>query len=395
MWLYGSCQAAGAIGELVNLPGALVDVQGNNSIYWGCGTELVVNQGVVRKSGGTGTTYIYPSLTNSGTLDVQTGTVNLYTSGQGSGVFLPEAGATLIFSTTYEVDNALTGAGTNLLNGGTFTLNGNINGSNVVLNGANLLASNTVINGALTWNSGNINAGSVLAVATNGLLALASGNGHSFYGIMTNAGTIQLLNGGGNLNLYGSCAGGGAIGELVNLPGALVDVQGNNSITTPAAPRNWWSIRAWCASPAAPAPPTISPMFNNSGTLDVQTGTVNLYAGQGSGVFLPEAGATLIFSTTYEVDNALTGAGTNLLNGGTFTLNGNINGSNVVLNGANLLASNTVINSALTWNSGADQCGERGDGGHQPAAGAGQRQRTFFIRDRDQRGDDPTVKRRR
>ena len=78
MYLYGSCEAAGSIGELVNLPGALVDVQGNNSIYWGCGTELVVNQGVVRKSGGTGTTYIYPSLTNSGTLDVQTGTVSLY-----------------------------------------------------------------------------------------------------------------------------------------------------------------------------------------------------------------------------------------------------------------------------------------------------------------------------
>ncbi len=204
LYLYGSCEATGSIGELVNLPGALVDVQGNNSIYWGCGTELVVNQGVVRKSGGTGTTYIYPSLTNSGTLDVQTGTVNIYNSGQGSGVFLPEAGATLIFSRTYEVDNALTGAGTNLLNGGTFTLNGNINGSNVVLNGAYLLASNTVVNGALIWNSGQINPGSVVTVATNGLLALASGNEHNFFGIMTNAGTIQLLNGGGVLYLYGN-----------------------------------------------------------------------------------------------------------------------------------------------------------------------------------------------
>ena len=173
--LNGSCQAAGAVGELVNLPGALVDVQGNSSISGGgCGTELVVNQGVLLKSGGAGTTYIYPSLTNSGTLEVQTGTVSLY-YGQGSGVFLPEAGATLIFSRTYEVDNGLTGAGTNLLNNGTFTLNGNINGSNVVLNGASLLASNTVINGALIWNNGAINAGSVVTVATNRLLTLASG----------------------------------------------------------------------------------------------------------------------------------------------------------------------------------------------------------------------------
>ena len=60
-------------------------------------SELVLNQGMVRKSGGTGTTYIYPTFNNSGTLDVQTGTVNLYSIGQGSGLFLPEAGATLIF----------------------------------------------------------------------------------------------------------------------------------------------------------------------------------------------------------------------------------------------------------------------------------------------------------
>ena len=147
------------------------------SINYGCGSELVINQGVVRKSGGTGTTTIQPQFNNSGTLDVQTGTVNL-NKGQGSGVFLPEAGATLIFSTTYEVDSNLTGAGTNLLNSGTFTLNGNINGSNVVLNGANLLASNTVINSALTWNSGQINAGSVVTVATNRLLLLTGGSGH-------------------------------------------------------------------------------------------------------------------------------------------------------------------------------------------------------------------------
>ncbi len=353
--LYGSCNP-GAIGELVNLPGALVDVQGNNSISYNCNTtELVVNQGVVRKSGGTGTTIIYPVFANSGTLDVQTGAVSL-NHGQGSGLFLPEAGATLIFSATYEVDNDLMGAGTNLLNGGTFTLNGNMNGSNAVLNGASLLASNAVINGTLTWNSGGINAGSVLTVATNALLMLAGGGGHALYGTITNAGTIQLLTSGGNLNLYGSC-NPGAIGKLVNLPGALVDMQGNNAISyncnTTELVINQGVVRKSGGAGAT----TISARFNNTGTLDVQTGTVSLYTGQGSGVFLPEAGATLIFSATYEVDSNLTGAGTNLLNSGTFTLNGNMNGSNVVLNGASLLASNTVINGGLTWNSGAINAG--------------------------------------
>jgi hypothetical protein len=354
--LYGSCAGGGAIGELVNLPGALVDVQGDNSINWQCTTEMVVNQGVLRKSGGTGTTTINPIFNNSGTLDVQTGTVNLNNTGQGSGLFLPEAGATLIFSKTYEVDNNLTGAGTNLLNSGTFTLNGNINGSNVVMNGASLLASNTVINGALTWNSGAINAGSVVTVATNRLLVLASGNPHYLYGIMTNAGTIQMLTGGANLYLYGSC-NPGAIGELVNLPGALVDVQGDNTITAGCGTEllvNQGVVR----KSGGTGTTAINVLFTNNGTLEVQTGTVSLNRnGQGSGAFLPEAGATLIFSATYEVDNNLTGAGTNLLDGGTFTLNGNINGSNVVLNGASLLASNTVVNSGLTWNSGQINAG--------------------------------------
>ena len=190
-------------------------------------------------------------------------------------MFLPEAGATLNFQTTYEVDSDLTGAGTNLLNGGTFTLNGNINGSNVVLNGANLLAGNTVINSGLTWNSGMINAGSVLTVATNALLVLASGNGHTFYGILTNAGTIQLPNGGGDLYLYGSCQGGGAVGELVNLPGALVDVQGDNSISYACGSElviNQGVVRKSGGSGTT----RIYPIFNNSGTLDVQTGTVSL-----------------------------------------------------------------------------------------------------------------------
>jgi len=263
--LYGSCGAAGAIGELVNLPGALVDIQGNNSIDNACGTELVINQGVLRKSGGTGTTTIYPAFTNNGTLDVQTGTVSL-NYGQGSGVFLPEAGATLIFSRSYEVDSALTGAGTNLLNSGTFTLNGNINGSNVVLNGASLLASNTVINSALTWNnSSQINAGSVLTVATNGLLVLTGGGGHNFYGILTNAGTIQLPNGGGDLVPNGSCEGG--IGELINLPGALVDVQGNNSINSAGCNTELVINQGVLRKSSGTGTTYIYPSLTNSGTL--------------------------------------------------------------------------------------------------------------------------------
>jgi len=97
--LYGSCQAAGAIGELVNCRGRWWDMQGDSSISYGCGSELVINQGQVRKSGGTGTTTIYPvqQQRHAGGPDRYPSTSSA--AGKGSGVHR-EAGATLAFSTS-------------------------------------------------------------------------------------------------------------------------------------------------------------------------------------------------------------------------------------------------------------------------------------------------------
>jgi hypothetical protein len=63
---------------LVNLTNGLVNIQ-DDSYIWNASyaSEEVVNQGTIRKSGGTNTSYIAPAFYNSGTLDVQSGTVNL------------------------------------------------------------------------------------------------------------------------------------------------------------------------------------------------------------------------------------------------------------------------------------------------------------------------------
>jgi hypothetical protein len=73
--LPGNCY--GGPGQLVNLAGALVDITADVSINNCSGRGLLVNQGTVRKSGGTSTSTIYPTFNNFGTLDMQTGTVNL------------------------------------------------------------------------------------------------------------------------------------------------------------------------------------------------------------------------------------------------------------------------------------------------------------------------------
>jgi hypothetical protein len=258
---------------LLNLPGALVDLAGDVSIDRGCGGELFVNLGTVRKSGGMGTSIINPVFNNSGLLDVQSGMVSLYGGGSGDNgaVFRAEVGATLKLANNYTANSGsqLTGDGTNLLSGGTFTLNGLVNGSKAVLAGAALAGANGVIAGVMTWTSGSIAAGSTLTIATNGLLVLAGNNGSDYYlyGTLTNAGTIRLVS--GNLELYCNP------GYLVNLPGALVDLTGDVSIDRGCGGDllvNLGTVRKSGGTGTS----AINSAFNNLGLLDVQTGLVNL-----------------------------------------------------------------------------------------------------------------------
>ena len=89
-----------------------MDVQGDNSIIWQCTTELMLNQGVLRKSGGTNTTTIQPTFNNSGTVQANSGTLSF------GGTFLQNAGQTVLnggnfaFSQVAQLlGGALTGAG--------------------------------------------------------------------------------------------------------------------------------------------------------------------------------------------------------------------------------------------------------------------------------------------
>ena len=341
-------------GQLINLPGALVDITTNNSIDHGCGGELLVNYGTVRKSGGTGTSTINPVLNNFGLIDVQTGTVNIYggDTANSVGVFQTEAGATLDFVNNFTANSGVqfTGVGTNIITAGTFTFNGLVTISNLTLAGASLAGTNGMIAGVLPWTSGSIVSGSTLTVATNGLLVLAgnSAGDYDIYGTLTNAGTVRLVS--GNLQLWCNP------GQLINLPGALVDITTNNTIDHGCGGEllvNYGTVRKSGGTGAS----TINCVLNNFGLIDVQTGTVNINGGDTAnsvGVFQTEAGAALDFVNNFTANSGVqfTGAGTNLLTGGTFTLNGLVTFSNLTLAGASLAGTNGVIAGLLTWTSG-------------------------------------------
>jgi hypothetical protein len=354
----------GGYGLLVNAPGGLIDLKDGSIIDLytdgsGIGTPALLNYGTVRKSSGSDTTPIIPPFYNSGMLDAQSGTISLNGGGSGSGVFQAGAGATLAFGAGYEVDGALTGAGTDSFSQGTFALNGRLETSNAVLAGNAILAgTNGVIADQLTWTSGaRIGAGSVLTVATNGSVLVDAGGSGSFVdfsGVLTNAGTIVLTNGG--IRCLDFSGYGGGYGLLVNAPGGLIDLRAGSIIDyyddasgsgTPAL-LNYGTLRKSSGSDTT----SIRPRFYNSGTLDGQSGTISLNGGgSGSGVFQAESGATLAFGTDYEVDGTLTGAGTNSFTGGAFALNTRLSTANAVLTGNAILAgTNGVIAGQLTWN---------------------------------------------
>ena len=254
---------------LVNLPGALVDLQSDVGIGNYQQTETMVNQGTVRKSGGSGTSAILPILSNSGTVDAESGTLSL-NNGDGAGLFLTGAGATLAYTGTYTIDRGgqLAGAGTNLLSSGAFTLNGSVTASNAVLAvGATLGGTNGVLGGTWIWKGGTIVAGSTLTVATNGLVQV-TGSGTSISGTVTNAGTIRLVD--ASLTLRGNELLG-----LINLPGALVEMQSDVGI-------NYWNgnevmvNQGTVRKSGGSGTSVIQPRLNNSGILDAESGTLNL-----------------------------------------------------------------------------------------------------------------------
>jgi hypothetical protein len=240
--------------------------------------------------------------------------------------------------------------------------------SNVTLAGAVLTGTNGVIAGALNWTSGYFALGSTLTVATNGTVILegVTGNVYDVEGILTNAGTIELVSGNLRLN-SGNVAGQG---QLINLSGAVLDITTNVSIDDVNGDE-LLSNEGTVEKSGGTGISVISSMLNNNGLVEVLAGTLNLAGlGTGNGVFETGTRATLTLSGGYTANSGsqFVGSGINELTGGTLTLNGDVTGtdlvlgagtcvlngavSNLTLAGASLGGNNGVISGLLTWSSG-------------------------------------------
>ena len=304
--------------------------------------------------------------------------------GTGGGTFTVETGAALTAG-NYTLNNAtvndagtfqvgtfnnLTVAGPSTIenltiNGGTVTVNADLEVQNLTLSGGTLTGpANVTIDNTFTWTGGSLSGtGDTILDGTSTLTG-------SFFSALgrqiDNYGTATVVDG-TSLSFQSNAIWNNEVGSTFILPGSAGISQ---FFSTSSAFNNAGTVEK--TAPAGTS--TIGILFNNTGSVDVQAGTLSLTGGgTGGGTFTVETGAALA-AGNYTLNNAtvndagtfqvgtfnnLTVAGPSTIenltiNGGTVTVNADLEVQNLTLSGGTLTGpANVTIDNTFTWTGGS------------------------------------------
>ncbi|HEX8073006.1 MAG TPA: LamG-like jellyroll fold domain-containing protein [Pyrinomonadaceae bacterium] len=374
-WTGTGTITAGDGSTITNNAGGVFDAQSDAAFtYFNFGSvPTFTNQAgaTFRKSGGAGATnFAQFNLVNAGTVDVQTGTLTLDNASAAhsftDGTTITGAGAVVIngsdpaFSGTININGTLTLAAGNLFGVHTFTGSGVFNWTGGSLRGAN----------AVTTIAANFPV-QIAGTATKGLLNGTSGTGGHR---LVNNGTVTWAGTGNISAIDGS--------TITNNTGAVFDVQSDASFvygglgSVPTFTNNAGATFRKRLSAGA----TTFAQFNfvNSGTVDVQTGTLlfnnvnaNHTFNDGStltgGGLVQFAGPDVTMTGTQNVNTTLELAGGNLFGVHTLTGAGVFNWTGGSLRGGGgvtTIAANFPVNISGAGGKGLLH-GSSGSGGHR------------------------------
>jgi hypothetical protein len=237
---------------LVNLGGALFDVQADVAINGGWSGQQLLNLGTFRKSGGTNTCAIesHIAFQNSGAIQAQNGTIQLNGGGALTGSCSASSGANIQFNNgAFVADPAAVFSGSGfvgVVNPGTPTFTGTLATS-------------------MRWTGGGIYGG--WSIAANGRLAASGPDAKYLWCNLTNAGTITL-SGPMQFCYYDRL--------LVNQAGALIDVQADVAISGGWSGQQLLNLGTFRKSGGTNTLTLSSVTFANSELLDIQSGTLTL-----------------------------------------------------------------------------------------------------------------------
>ena len=364
-------------GTLDNALGATFQIESDVGVFVGNGITLFSNEGLLTKSVTTGTTTIDATFDNTGTVNVETGTLDLAAGGTDVGATYEGAGTIEFGAGTRTLDGTSSISQTNVIfSGGTTTLDGStydalsttVSGGTADLSAAMLTSLGDDLNisggtldagtAALTVGSYEQSGGTLSGTGTLTVTGAASfsggvggetGSGETvLHGASSIEQTISLDGGrelqnqatltwsNGNIYLgysFNAPIVGG--GTLDNALGATFQIESDvgvfvgNGITL-------FSNEGLLTKSVTTGTTTIDATFDNTGTVNVETGTLDLAAGG------TDVGAT------YE------GAGTIEFGAGTRTLDGtsSISQTNVIFSGGTTTLDGSTYDALSTTVSG-------------------------------------------
>lgn len=341
---------------------------------------LFENDGTVFKKSGTNTTTFSTTFRNNGRVVIEQGTVSFSSQGQHNGIFEVFAPGTLSFanaqelgtnstifgagnfrsSSTVNVRGTYDLAGSNSVTSGTLTyhagshvrfgaqpvtINGTINLSSgepitmsslTILNGVLTGSDHLTITNAFTFNGGNMSGSGSTTVTTNGTILFASSEANMMR-VINNFGTAKWLTTGrlwADNGTFNNRAGATFevytdnlwINGVFNNAGLFVKKAGTNTTTFSSA------------------------QFNNSGVVDVQSGTLALSnGGTNTAQFLISTNANLsLTGGTHDMKStaSIIGAGNFRMGSSTLYFSGiyDVGGSNIFSGGTTYLQSGAAMN---------------------------------------------------
>jgi hypothetical protein len=289
---------------IVNQAGGVFEVQSTGQMSSYNGQLTFTNAGTLQGTAN-GETQIFCAFTNTGIINVQTGT--LYVSGtlNSAGPINVSAGAQLDFEGTIILSSGATfnGAGGVDISG---TVTGPINGTGLT---SSDLYGDCTINGSLTlsgsiWSNVTVAAGATLTITGNGDYNPFSSNyaAHALGGTLTNYGTVVWQAGNilGVLNANNTPA-------IVNQAGGVFEVQSTGTLGYYNGQLNF--TNAGTIQSMASGETQIEVPFTNTGTVNVQTGTLYFSSYGGSSVTLNAIATSF---STWASELGLTGAAAQL-----------------------------------------------------------------------------------
>ena len=326
---------------------------GADGVLTGAATASISNQGSIRKTAGPGTSRIdVPIVSNAGVVGVvPAGTLWLKTGG-GIGTLSNTTIATGTGKVQFDGDygvgagSTISGTGTIQISSGTVTVTPNLTIPTLLLDGGALAGSGNVLLDGGTWTGGNMDGTGTTTVNTGKTFEVATGTVKKLRRPFVNNGTLLFQNLPAALTMENAAV-------LTN--NSLTEFQTNtnffcNCLPTPSRFHNTATGTLHQFNAAGTS--NFLTLFDNDGTVDIDTGILNfLNGGTHTGSFTPDGPTYLSFSgpsDSFSAASSITGSGAVGFGATTSTFSGtyNVTGPNSLTR----VQGNVTFNSASTIN---------------------------------------------